>query len=216
MMIMMSLRIHRLLTEMIFKKEYQNIYELGKRKFFQKEFIDSRIEFDRIENWGYYKDSITNFYTQNLSFAIQNGKIDWAMALAKNLNIQSDELTHIRDSIKTAKEIVAREKELQERKWVYIGNFNGVDKYGYSDEYFRPCYYDINHLLYEGDSVCIVLRTGDYKYSYQYVSLNLTTKIVHGIDASSFYGKSYNFIWDGDWWKENNEFANKLYEAIKK
>ena len=61
-----------------------------------------------------------------------------------------------------------------------------------------------------------MLKAGGYLGSYKYVSLNLTTKTIHGIDLSGILdGESYNFIWDGDWWKRSDEFAHDLYEAVK-
>ncbi len=110
------------------------------------------------------------------------------------------------------------EDEMMKRKWVYIGDYYGFDKYGNTDYYLKPVYYDVNHLLYEGDSVCIMLKSsGGLSAGYKYISLNLLTREIHGIDASSIIsGTSYNFIWDGDWWKGNDEFANYLYNIFKK
>lgn len=107
-----------------------------------------------------------------------------------------------------------RSLQLSERNWVFIGDFYDEDKFGVKSYFAYPTFYDVNHLLYEGDTVCVLLKVGKYSSAYRYVSVNLVTKVIHGIDAS-FSGFSYNYIWDGDWWRDPvSDFASALYEIV--
>lgn len=191
-------------------------FEAGKRKFFLFEFNDGQYYLYKVTKHPAYRDSVRDFYTKNIHIAIEHGKTSWALSVAKTHGVETELLTHIKDSLRAANEQAYIDKELMERKWVYLGNYYGFDKDGYSDYYLRPVYYDIYNLLYEADSVAVVLMVGDAYESYKYVSINLNTKEIHGIDASSkLTGKSYNFIWDGDWWRGNDEFADHLHSVLK-
>lgn len=199
------------------KTEVHNTFEKAKKDFFEKNFESSFKRFNAIYDWQNYSDSVISFFNENFSFAISDGKAEWLVKAARDLGVVNSEITRVDDSIKTSRGIMTQtERDFQERKWVYIGDYNSFDKYGNTSNYFHSVYYDINHVLYEADSVSVVLKTGTTYGAYQYVSLNLNTKIIHGIDASTFYGESYNFVWDGDWWKRNNEFANDLFDILKK
>lgn len=167
-------------------------FENGKQLFIKEDWIEAR-----------------NYFSFRQPYDIKNSiYYDSVVVLLAIIKPKTDSLL--------AEEKQSRVK--MERKWVYLGLYDNYNKYG---EYtgLKSCYYDENHLLFEADSVCILTKNGNSEYNsdYRYVSLNLNTRIVHGIDASFIYsGKSYNYVWDGDWWKENSGLGDDLYNEIKK
>jgi hypothetical protein len=196
-------------------KEYenQNLYK------FQEVITDQNRSGYTIYQLGCnYEDSVKNYFKNKVDI------YTYHQNYGRELN-DPDSKRFI-DSLREAKQdsikLARIEKEKQERKWVYIGDYYGVDRQGNQSYYAHPTYYDINHLLYEGDSICVMLKktgTGYYsnRFWYQYISINIKTLVVHGIDAShNVTGESYNYVWDGDWWRENSDFANDLYKKIKK
>lgn len=174
-----------------YKKADSIYYEEGKKLFNEGEYRKSRDHFFANRNYWFkysiYKDSV---------------------------DLLNREAGKRLDSIYKAE---LEEKKKSERSWVYLGIYEQFNKYGeYNGD--DMTYFDENNLLFEGDSVCVVIKSGDsYFGDYRYVSLNLNTRIVHGIDASFIRnGISYNYIWDGDWWNTNSGFGDDLYRAIIK
>lgn len=173
-----------------YRKQDSLHYEYGRQLFLDEKFYECKQYF------------LGNSY-YDLKYSIYSDSVD-------NL---INHVSNWQDSIDKGEKL-SREK--MERKWVYLGEFYSRDKYGYYSLYPSETYYDANHLLYEGDSVCVVLKVGDYNPVYKYVSVNLVTKIVHGIDASKS-DISYNYIWDGDWWIDpNSDFNIILYNEVKR
>lgn len=166
-------------------------YETGKNLFLKEEFDAS-------------KRHLRDISLHDLRYSVYE---DSAKLLTDIINVKLDSLKRIERQI----------KDDMERKWVYLGIYEQFNKYG---EYKGDdmTYFDENNLLFEGDSACVVIKSGDsYFGDYRYVSLNLSTRIVHGIDASFIRnGKSYNYIWDGDWWNNNSGFGDDLYNAVVK
>lgn len=174
-----------------YKKVDSIYYEEGKKLFNEGEYRKSRDHFFANRNYWFkysiYKDSV---------------------------DLLNREAGKKLDSIYKAE---LEEKKKSERSWVYVGDYYDEDKYGNSSYYAYKTFYDVNNLLYEGDSVCVMLKVGELSPTYRYVSVNLVTRQVHGIDASSYWGKSYNYIWDGDWWQDpESDFSKTLFNLVKK
>jgi hypothetical protein len=171
-----------------FQSEDYNLFEYGKTCFELKMFHSADERFNMISKYSIYFDSIKTFYQNNFYKLLEYKDIKFVKKIAIAYDIQSaklDELVqHIQDSILEINPYQKEEPKF-DRKWVYFGSYYDKYKDGSTSDYYLRSYYDINHLLYEGDSVCIVIKKGDNSPVYQYVSLNLVTLKVHGIDESA-------------------------------
>ncbi len=175
---------------------------------------------------GYtFQDSL--FWVEGKSLFTNEEYKECRMHFARNRNYEFERSIY-KDSAEVLKKLCSdildslnkaelEDKKKMERKWVYVGDYYDEDKYGNSSYYAYKTFYDENNLLYEGDSVCVMLKVGELSPAYRYVSVNLITRHVHGIDASSYWGKSYNYVWDGDWWKDpESDFSRELFNLVKK
>lgn len=209
----------------VFVTKYSNWHDSAYNFLSKKNKLNWIKEFSPVNIKGYsLRDSLFYIVGKNLFLNnqwqecreyFQNCYITFNKSIYSDSSIVlTKKAMNILDSITLTEKL---SKKLTERRWVYIGDFFLYDKFGKVSENSYETYYDINNLLYEGDSVFIVMKVGNYLPSYRFICVNLNSNFIHGIDASSYFGVSYSFIWDGDWWRDTeSDFMKEIIKLLVK